>query len=229
MDLTDILTFAPAPNLQLVLGMPNETPITALLAPLPVTFPSLDILPGETAGQWRARRREQMKELTREDRQRDIDTLIAMGATMRHDYGLGSIPWKGDVGVLKAAVARMGNRVSLLTVEVPSQGFTVRLYMDDLRKCPIGWHVARTVKEAIAVMSKYRVEEASLDHDMGACQDCLERDGSLIHCGHIPDGEAFVRWMVDTGIWPVQKPKVHSMNPDGRAIMEDLINTNWRG
>lgn len=228
MDLTDILTIAPSPNLQLVLGMPDDTAITALLAPLSVSFPNLDFLPGETAGQWRARRREQMKELTHEDRQRDIDALVSMGAVMRHDYGLGSIPWKGTVGVLKRVVEAMGDRVSLLTVEVPTQGFKVRLYMDDVRKCPVGWHVARTVKEAIDFMSRYRVEEASLDHDMGACPDCLEKDGSIIHCEHVPDGRSFIQWMIDTGIWPVNKPKVHSMNPDYRPVMEALIESHWQ-
>jgi len=109
-----------------------------------------------------------------------------------------------------------------------NQGFKVRLYMDDVRKCPVGWHLARTVEEAISIMSKYKIEEASLDHDMGACKNCLATDGSLIHCPHVPDGRSLVSWMKETGIWPVQKPKVHSMNPEGKKTMEEMIDSYWR-
>jgi len=222
------MDIAHLPDLQLVLGMPDETFITAVLSPLSVTYPHLDLLPGETASEWRVRRREQMKEHSTEDRMRDIITLTNLGASVHPDSGLGNIQWEGTVGVLKRVLEKMGGRVSLLSAAIPPQGFPVRLYMDDLRKCPIGWHVARTVKDAIDIMSNYQVEEASLDHDMGACDACKEKDGSLIHCEHVLDGVDFVRWMTKTGIWPGKKPLVHSMNREGREAMELVINAQWK-
>ena len=42
----------------------------------------------------------------------------------------------------------------------------MKLYVDDLRKCPDGWHLARTVTEAIRVLATMPVEEVSLDHDI---------------------------------------------------------------
>src|SRR5690242_497798 len=42
----------------------------------------------------------------------------------------------------------------------------MRLYVDDLRKCPEGWELARTNTEAIRILSTGFVEEISIDHDI---------------------------------------------------------------
>jgi hypothetical protein len=42
----------------------------------------------------------------------------------------------------------------------------MRLYVDDLRKCPEGWELARTNTEAIRLLSTGYVEEISIDHDI---------------------------------------------------------------
>ena len=42
----------------------------------------------------------------------------------------------------------------------------MKLFVDDLRDCPEGWHVARTVSEAIRVLATMPVERVSLDHDI---------------------------------------------------------------
>lgn len=39
--------------------------------------------------------------------------------------------------------------------------------MDDLRACPAGWTPARTITEAIRLLSSQHVETVSLDHDIG--------------------------------------------------------------
>jgi hypothetical protein len=39
----------------------------------------------------------------------------------------------------------------------------MRLYVDDLRTPPDGWHLARTIREAIDILSTQPVEEVSLD------------------------------------------------------------------
>lgn len=42
----------------------------------------------------------------------------------------------------------------------------MKLYVDDLRACPGGWHLARTVTEAIRVLATQEVSAVSIDHDI---------------------------------------------------------------
>jgi hypothetical protein len=42
----------------------------------------------------------------------------------------------------------------------------MKLYVDDLRKCPEGWQLARTNTEAIRLLATGYVEEISIDHDI---------------------------------------------------------------
>ena len=42
----------------------------------------------------------------------------------------------------------------------------MKLFIDDIRKCPEGWIVARTVTEAIRLLDLNIVDEVSLDHDI---------------------------------------------------------------
>lgn len=42
----------------------------------------------------------------------------------------------------------------------------MKLYVDDLRRCPDGWKLARTITEAISHLYNGRVDEISLDHDI---------------------------------------------------------------
>lgn len=42
----------------------------------------------------------------------------------------------------------------------------IKLWVDDIRKAPEGWHHAKTVTEAIRVLDTMEVEEVSLDHDI---------------------------------------------------------------
>lgn len=42
----------------------------------------------------------------------------------------------------------------------------MKLYVDDLRKCPDGWVLARSVTEAIRILATQSVDEVSLDHDI---------------------------------------------------------------
>ena len=83
-------------------------------------------------------------------------------------------------------------------------------------------------------MRHWTVTDASLDHDLGACDDCLRREevaaaaanGAFL-CEHVPNGTEFARWMVRTGVWPTNKPKVHSANPTGAATMRAMIDTHF--
>ena len=62
--------------------------------------------------------------------------------------------------------------------KVPWQVWQLRhtcheLWLDDRRPAPSGWTRAYTVAEAQRYLATEEVEEASLDHDLGACEACL--------------------------------------------------------
>lgn len=42
----------------------------------------------------------------------------------------------------------------------------MKLFVDDLRKCPDGWTLARTNTEAIRLLATGHVKEISIDHDI---------------------------------------------------------------
>lgn len=115
----------------------------------------------------------------------------------------------------------------------------MNVYMDDVRKCPyFGWEVARTVAEAKRYLQTGQVNYLSLDHDMGACEECV-RDrkhvGDMLTpettfmnwCPHAEDGTKLVYWMIENNVWPTVKPVVHSANPVGRARMQGMIERYW--
>ena len=90
----------------------------------------------------------------------------------------------------------------------------MKIWLDDIRECPDGWLHARSVNEAIGLVRHHTGhgwEAVSLDHDLGD----FAYDGG--------DALKFVLWMAEHGIWPEDKPVVHSMNPVGRKNMEALI------
>jgi hypothetical protein len=42
----------------------------------------------------------------------------------------------------------------------------MKLYVDDIRRCPDGWQIARTNTLAIRLLATQEIEEISIDHDM---------------------------------------------------------------
>lgn len=110
----------------------------------------------------------------------------------------------------------------------------VLLWLDDIRPAPEGWLHVRTVAEAQTVLSTGRVLAASLDHDLGACTDCLggrtpdqwledSAYQSMPNCSHVGTGYELCLWMAEKGIWPKEPPNVHSANPVGRERMQGVI------
>ncbi len=93
------------------------------------------------------------------------------------------------------------------------------------------WAVVRTAEEARVILDNPSVDvaEASLDHDLGECEECAAsfppRGYRLVTdtCRHRMTGYDLVKWMAETGCWPRTKPKVHSQNPVGRANMTATI------
>jgi hypothetical protein len=93
------------------------------------------------------------------------------------------------------------------------------MWLDDERPAPREWTWVKTLAEAKEFAADGDVDCMSLDHDLGWCQACESAaDGAVTGCT-CETGYHFVMWLAETGLWPAQKPIVHSMNPAGRANM----------
>ena len=110
----------------------------------------------------------------------------------------------------------------------------INLWLDDMRPAPVGWLHVKTVDEARLHIESGRVEHASLDHDLGACETCMDgrtteewlaehNYAAMPNCSHFGTGYDLCLWMAETGHWPKQPPRVHSANPVGRQRMQGVI------
>jgi len=102
----------------------------------------------------------------------------------------------------------------------------MRIWLDDLRAAPPGWTHARTVAEAEDLFLHNQVEDASFDHDLGhvdGCSGCASKSENPKDHQELPNGKHMVIWLIENGIWPKNKPNVHSANPVGRESMKGLI------
>lgn len=94
----------------------------------------------------------------------------------------------------------------------------VNLYVDDLRKCPDDFIVARSYYEAIDALKTYKINILSLDHDLGLDEDGREKNGYDI-----------VKYMCENGISP-KKIYIHTDNVVGRNNMYyTLLGARERG
>lgn len=98
----------------------------------------------------------------------------------------------------------------------------MKVWLDDVRDAPDGWVHVRTPEEAIELLRSGKVEEISLDHDLGLASDEAERTGYDV-----------LRWLeeaVATGAWtfPLPEIRIHSANPVGKRRMEHAIDSIQR-
>lgn len=115
----------------------------------------------------------------------------------------------------------------------------MKLWLDDMRPPPDdSWVWAKNVEDAKACLLNLAVDEASLDHDLGACLNCLNGLTAedwlrrtdftqMPNCDHFGTGYTLVSWMEETGHWPDKKPTVHSRNPAGAARMRQVIDKHY--
>lgn len=95
----------------------------------------------------------------------------------------------------------------------------MNIYLDDLRDCPEGFTIARTMNDAIKLIEENDVEILSLDHDLGE-----DANGELL-----PNGYDFVKYFCANGL-NVGKIYIHTDNGVGRANMyETLLAAQRRG
>lgn len=92
-----------------------------------------------------------------------------------------------------------------------------------------------TVDEFKEAWQTGKYSHMSLDHDLGACEECgggdpeewLRQSGgeSMPHCPHVGTGYDVVCWLEEhPEWWPIAKPEVHSSNPVGSKRMLQVIN-----
>ena len=111
----------------------------------------------------------------------------------------------------------------------------MKLYVDDLRACPEGWTLARTVTEAIRLLATQDFDEVSLDHDISHAISlrAMRSAGKNELCRPFPCGETFEpvawfladKWSAGKGYGPGPAITLHTANPIGAkkmaAILED--------
>ena len=95
----------------------------------------------------------------------------------------------------------------------------INLYLDDIRECPKGFIVARTVEEAIEILETQTVGILSLDHDLGE-----DLEGNILKSGY-----DLVKYICQEGLI-VDEIRFHTANPVGRENMyQTLIGAQRRG
>lgn len=90
----------------------------------------------------------------------------------------------------------------------------MKLYLDDIRKCPDGWIQAFTASEAINILKLGYVTDLSLDHDLGEMENGTGADVTKFLMQQVFEG--------NTSIVPANIT-IHSANPVGIANMESDI------
>lgn len=77
----------------------------------------------------------------------------------------------------------------------------IKVYMDDARETPEGWHRTYTVKETITLLQTRTVTHLSLDNDLGENE---------------PEGYKVLDWLEETiyndSTFPLPEVTVHSSN-----------------
>lgn len=98
----------------------------------------------------------------------------------------------------------------------------MKLYVDDIRTAPHGWHTARTVTEAIRLLATWPdIEEVSLDHD--ASHGLKHGDDVAEGCPNDFTAVAyFIKEKFDEDFIE-DHVHIHSANPEGVAKIKHIL------
>lgn len=96
----------------------------------------------------------------------------------------------------------------------------IRLWVDDVRPAPDGWHWAKTNTEAIRVLDEQQVDEISIDHDIrhqkpGKSPGCWDEEYNIACTETFEPTVRFVRTIILARILTGDFPKrvfVHTAN-----------------
>ncbi len=95
----------------------------------------------------------------------------------------------------------------------------INLYVDDLRDCPEGFIIARTVEQAKYYLENFQIENLSLDHDLGE-----DEQGRLT-----PTGYDLVKYICEKGL-RAHRIYLHTDNSVGIENMyQTLLGAQRRG
>lgn len=95
----------------------------------------------------------------------------------------------------------------------------INLYVDDLRDCPKGFIIARTIEQAKYYIDNYEIGILSLDHDLGS-----DSTGKIL-----PTGYDLVKHICERGLI-IEYIYIHTDNPVGRENMyQTLLGAQKRG
>jgi len=114
----------------------------------------------------------------------------------------------------------------------------LKIYLDDRRR-PYDktWYKVETVDQAIDALQNNSIQIISLDHDLGACDDCMEgmtpeewlikhNNLSMPHCNHYGTGYDVLCWLEEqimTNNYPAPVILVHTANPSARQKMLQAV------
>lgn len=90
-----------------------------------------------------------------------------------------------------------------------------KIYLDDVRPCPDGWHLARSVEDAKHIVKAADMAgtfEVSCDHDLGEDESGRE----------LPNGCAFLAFLLANDYVPTSIT-LHSSNPVGLKNMRYYV------
>ena len=100
------------------------------------------------------------------------------------------------------------------------------IWLDDVRREPVGWERAHTAAECITLLKRGGVDIVSLDHDLSEEQQIVDWDD---YCrAEEPTGYTVARWIekcAADGAWNLVPLTIvcHSANPSGKARIEACI------
>lgn len=101
----------------------------------------------------------------------------------------------------------------------------IKLFVDDIRSCPDGWHAARTVTEAIRILATQDVKEISLDHDITHAilpGDPAENEKNTYQPVCCPETFEPVAWYLKA-IEFAGPITLHTANPAGAEKMKSIL------
>lgn len=111
---------------------------------------------------------------------------------------------------------------------------TKSLWLDDERLPPDGWDCAKNAPGAIMLLATGKYKRVSLDHDLGACKQCLAQADAGIptECCHNGTGYDVIKWLEEAAFTDESFVPpfitIHTMNAAMRVKMQrvaDKINS----
>ena len=97
----------------------------------------------------------------------------------------------------------------------------MKLFIDDIRRCPQGWEVARNVTEAIRIIATQNVGEISIDHD--SSHGTNENTSTEVSCPCDFTAVAYFIGEKCQNNFINPKITVHSVNPDGAKRIKNIL------